>query len=60
MIRARLHAGATSFTFNPEFGPPNYMPTLPHSREPVADLWDICVWMAERFAQRFSQVAAMA
>jgi len=56
MIRARLQAGATTFTFNPEFGPPNYMPTLPYSQEPVADLWEVCVWIAQRFAQRFEDV----
>lgn len=60
MIRARLQTGAASFTFNPEFGPPNYMPTLPYSQEPVADLWEVCVWMARRFEQRFSSIAAIA
>ncbi len=59
MIRARLHAGAATFTFNPEFGPPHYMPTLPHSQEPVADLWDVCVWMAQRFAARFLQLVVL-
>lgn len=60
MVRTRQAAGAACFTFNPEFGPPNYMPTLPHSQQPVADLWEVCVWMAERFAARFSQVATLA
>jgi hypothetical protein len=55
MVRVRQQAGAAYFTFNPEFGPPNYMPTLPHSQQPVADLWEICVWMAERFTRRFSR-----
>ena len=59
IVRARLQAGAATFTFNPEFGPPNYMPTLPYCQEPVADLWEICVWMAQRFAVRFSQVVSM-
>jgi hypothetical protein len=53
IVRTRLSAGAGYFTFNPEFGPPNYMPTLPHTRQPVADLWDVCLWMATQFERRY-------
>ncbi|MCU0780184.1 MAG: sugar phosphate isomerase/epimerase [Akkermansiaceae bacterium] len=38
----------------PEFGPPPYLPTLPHTGAPVADLADICDWMARRQAGRFA------
>lgn len=41
-------------TLTPEFGPPPYLQTLPHSQDPVADLWDICNWQAGRQAERFS------
>ena len=44
----------TSF-LTPEFGPPDYMHTLPFTRQPVADLWEICNWMAERQAKRFAR-----
>lgn len=54
IVRTRLRAGADVFTFNPEFGPPNYMPTLPHTGQPVADLWTVCLWMAKRFEARYS------
>jgi sugar phosphate isomerase/epimerase len=57
IVRARLKAGAESFTFNPEFGPPTYMPTLPHTKEPVADLWAICLWMARWFEARYAAIA---
>jgi hypothetical protein len=53
IVRARLAAGAEYFTFNPEFGPPTYMNTQPYTQQPVADLWEVCHWMAQRFAQRF-------
>ena len=53
IVRTRLKAGAEYFTFNPEFGPPNYMPTLPHTCQPVADLWDVCWYMARRFEKRY-------
>ncbi len=56
IVRTRLKAGARYFTFNPEFGPPTYMPTLPHTRQPVADLWDVCLWTAKRFEQRFNEL----
>ena len=59
IVLIRLKAGAEYFTFNPEFGPPNYMPALPHTCEPVADLWEVCLWMAQRFEKRFSQIVAM-
>ena len=58
IVRTRLKAGAEYFTFNPEFGPPTYMPTLPHTRQPVADLWEVCLWTAKRFEQRFNELTA--
>jgi hypothetical protein len=38
----------TPITLTPEFGPPGYMHTLPFTNQPVADLWDVCLWMAKR------------
>jgi hypothetical protein len=32
-------------TMTPEFGPDNYLHTLPFSGEPLADLWEINSWM---------------
>jgi sugar phosphate isomerase/epimerase len=32
----------------PEYGPPTYMHTIPNTNEPVADLWEVCLWQAER------------
>lgn len=40
---------ASSLTFTPEYGPPNYLQTLPYTHQPVASLNDICLEMAERF-----------
>jgi sugar phosphate isomerase/epimerase len=42
-------------TLTPEFGPPPYLHTLPHTAMPVADLDAICTWMARRQADRFAQ-----
>jgi len=51
---AQQRAGLASTTLTPEFGPPDYLHTLPYTRQPVANLWDICHWMAERQARRFA------
>ena len=52
---AQAAAGATVTTLTPEFGPPGYLHTLPYTQMPVADLWDICDWQAQRQAARFAQ-----
>lgn len=51
--KARLEAGADCLTFTPEFGPPEYLHTLPFTRQPVSDLWDICLWSAKRIRERW-------
>jgi hypothetical protein len=56
IARARLSAGAEYLTFDPEFGPPNYMQTSPYSRKPAADLWEVCLYMATRFRQQFEEM----
>lgn len=37
-----------------EFGPPDYMPTLPYTREPLADQWAINVNMLQTLRKRYS------
>ena len=49
----REAAGDEIFTFTPEYGPPPYLHTLPRSNEPVADLWNICVWAMQRAREVF-------
>lgn len=36
-----------------EFGPPDYMPTLPYTRQPVADQWAINVHMMHTLRKRY-------
>lgn len=47
--------GSEFITVTPEFGPPGYMHTLPFNNEPVADLWDVCLWMSGRLKERFPE-----
>jgi len=44
--------GAAALTFTPEYGPPPYLHTLPHTGAPVADLWQVCLWGAARARQQ--------
>lgn len=44
---ARRAEGAPELWITPEFGPPNYLPTLPYTRQPLVNLWDVCNWMRE-------------
>ncbi len=44
--------GAVVFTILPEFGPPAYMPTLPFSQKPVADQWEVNVFMKNWLKER--------
>jgi sugar phosphate isomerase/epimerase len=37
-----------------EFGPPDYLPTLPYTRQPVANQWDINVYMMNVLRKRYS------
>jgi hypothetical protein len=42
-------ASGNEVTVTPEYGPPSYMQTTPFENKPVADLWEICQWSADRF-----------
>ena len=44
------------FTFTPEYGPPPYLHTLPHTGVPVENLWDVCLWAAERARSTFTDI----
>jgi sugar phosphate isomerase/epimerase len=52
---AQVRRGHAVSTLTPEFGPPLYLHTLPHTDMPVGDLWKICDWQARRQAAQFEQ-----
>jgi hypothetical protein len=52
----QLSNNVSEITFTPEFGPPLYMHTLPYTNQPVADLWEVNLWMAQMFRERFGKL----
>lgn len=50
----RKRAEGKTITILTEFGPPNYLQTLPFTGQPVADLWAINKYMMETLRKRFS------
>lgn len=53
VVENRISAGADRLTFLTEFGPPSYMPTLPYTRQPLANQWEINVFMKNLIKQRY-------
>ena len=56
IIEARAAEGRPFLTINPEFGPPPYQAINPHTEEPLADIWEICLWMSNRFRTRWADL----
>jgi sugar phosphate isomerase/epimerase len=54
IVRRRQAAGDREMTITPEFGPPNYLPTLPYTRQPVADQWEINRFMMDLLRKRYA------
>lgn len=50
----RKAADGQSMTILTEFGPPTYLPTVPFTFQPLADQWDINVYMMKMLRERYS------
>ena len=57
IVAARARDGKAFLTITPEFGPAPYMPLRPIENEPVADAWEVNVWMRDRLALEFGREA---
>ena len=53
-VLAKKKAEGKTMTMLTEFGPPDYMPTLPYTRQPLANQWDINVYMLNLLRKRYS------
>jgi sugar phosphate isomerase/epimerase len=60
IIEARIEEKRPFLTINPEFGPPPYQPVDPATEKPLADIWDVCLWMTDRFRTRWASRLANA
>jgi len=47
--------GKTQLGFTPEFGPPDYMPTLPYTRQPLSDQWQANAYMLNLLKARYGK-----
>lgn len=54
VVQNAIAKGEKQLTFLTEFGPADYLPTLPYSRQPVANQWDINVYMLQLIRKRYS------
>ena len=54
-VVARKTNEGKSVTILTEFGPPNYLPTLPYTQQPVADQWAINAYMMRFLRNRYSK-----
>lgn len=52
---AQAKRGFRISTLTPEFGPPDYLHTLPSTRAPVSNLEEICDRQAQRQAENFAR-----
>jgi sugar phosphate isomerase/epimerase len=55
IIQNRIAAGDKQITILTEFGPPDYMPTLPYTRQALANQWDINVHMKNLLRKRYAK-----
>ena len=53
IVETRRAAGDKQLTICPEFGPRTYMPSIPFTNQPVADLFEVNLYMKERLAKRY-------
>ena len=53
VVELKIKSGAKHLTILTEFGPPDYMPTLPYTRQALADQWAINVYMMQLLRKRY-------
>jgi sugar phosphate isomerase/epimerase len=55
VVQMQIKNGANQMTFLTEFGPPNYMPTMPYTQQPLSNQWEINVYMMQLLRKRYQQ-----
>jgi sugar phosphate isomerase/epimerase len=54
IVAHRQNEGCTMLPVCPEFGPAPYMTLLPHTRKPIADLWEVNCFMRDWLKERLN------
>ncbi len=54
IVAMKKAAGVQRFTITPEFGAPPYMILLPFSQQPIANQWDINLYMMQMLRERYA------
>ena len=53
VVKAKVDQGQP-LTMTTEFGPPHYMASVPYSGQPLANQWDINVYMMQQWRKRYA------
>ena len=53
VVKAKVDQGQ-SLTMTTEFGPPHYMASVPYTGQPLANQWDINVYMMQQWRERYA------
>ena len=56
VVQMQIKNGAHQLTFLTEFGPPNYMPTMPYTQQPLSNQWEINVYMMQLLRKRYQHI----
>lgn len=56
IIQHQKEKGAATMTITPEFGPAPYLPLMPYTQMPVANQWDINVFMMQLLKKRYAEM----
>jgi len=54
IVQMKIKNGTNKLTILTEFGPPNYLPALPYTQQPVADQWGINEYMMQLLRKRYT------
>lgn len=52
-VKYQSESGKKQITFLTEFGPPTYLPTLPYTRQPLVNQWEVNVYMLNLLKARY-------
>lgn len=53
VVQTKIKQGVQQLTILTEFGPPDYMPTLPYTRQALSDQWAINEYMMQLLRKRY-------